>query len=80
MYFSLLANLQKLYGMEILLLLFITNKCTCRKFIWPNPEYRLEKDGEIMEAGVDALLTHVQTGKPLSAASDETFVVRFVFG
>lgn len=29
-----------------------------------------------MKAGVDAMLTHVQTGKPLSAASDDVFVVR----
>ncbi|KAJ3305889.1 hypothetical protein HDV03_000731 [Kappamyces sp. JEL0829] len=46
------------------------------KFEWGNPEYRLEMDGRIIEPNVDGLLVHVQTGKPLSAAMDATFVVK----
>lgn len=36
-------------------------------------------EGEIVKPDVEFLLTHVQTGKPLSAASDTTFVVRQAF-
>jgi hypothetical protein len=33
-------------------------------------------DNTVIDPNVEGLLVHVQTGKPLSAAMDATFVVR----